>query len=323
MIEALLVVGLSFFNPQVPADSLGTETVDGKVVVVHQVDDKETLYGLARRYGTTVDAIIQFNPLAKDGLSIGQVLKIPYSKKPVVAATSGGVHKVAEKETLYSISRMYNVSIDDIKEWNHLTSNSLSLGQELVIKKTSTQPSITTITPANVETTTQKGVHQVEQKETLFSISRQYNISVDDRSIIERELFDFTSTWSAHGIALQSSFTILENRFVVLGVNEQVNDASGCSIDMSTNVMKGIFKLTGIDFFNRTLVPFEIKGEIIQFRLDQLKQKLKEGMWNEDSVTFNTLADSVGALRENWRLKASESWISRYIERPNFDSIKG
>lgn len=144
-----------------------------------------------------------------------------------------------------------------------------------------------------------------------------------ERSIIERELFDFTSTWSAHGIALQSSFTILENRFVVLGVNEQVNDASGCSIDMSTNVMKGIFKLTGIDFFNRTLVPFEIKGEIIQFRLDQLKQKLKEGMWNEDSVTFNTLADSVGALRENWRLKASESWISRYIERPNFDSIKG
>lgn len=180
MIEALLVVGLSFFNPQVPADSLGTETIDGKVVVVHQVDDKETLYSLARRYGTTVDAIIQFNPLAKDGLSIGQVLKIPYSKKPVVAATPGGVHKVAEKETLYSISRMYNVSIDDIKEWNHLTSNSLSLGQELVIKKTSIQPSITTITPANIETTTQKGVHQVEQKETLFSISRQYNISVDD-----------------------------------------------------------------------------------------------------------------------------------------------
>ena len=180
MIEALLVVGLSFFNPQVPTDSLGTETVDGKLVVVHQVDEKETLYSLARRYGTTVDAIVQFNPLAKDGLSIGQVLKIPYSKKPVAAATPGGVHTVAEKETLYSISRMYNVSIDDIKEWNHLTSNSLTLGQELIVKKTSTQPAITTTTPTNVETTTQKGVHQVAQKETMFSISRQYNISVDD-----------------------------------------------------------------------------------------------------------------------------------------------
>src|SRR5262245_39263785 len=103
MIEALLVVGLSFFNPQVPADSLGTETVDGKLVVVHEVDEKETLYSLARRYGTTVDAIVQFNPAAKDGLSIGQVLKIPYSKKSLTSASAGGIHKVAEKETLYSI----------------------------------------------------------------------------------------------------------------------------------------------------------------------------------------------------------------------------
>ena len=148
-------------------------------------------------------------------------------------------------------------------------------------------------------------------------------IGSSERSLIEKELFDFTSTWSAHGIALQSSFTILENRFVVLGVNEQANEASGCSIDMSTNVMKGIFKLTGIDFFSRTLVPFEINGEIIQFKINELKQKLKENMWNVDSVTFNTLADTVGALRDNWRLKASKSWISRYIERSNFDSIKG
>jgi len=75
---------------------------------------------------------------------------------------------------------MYGVSIDEIKEWNNLTTNSLSLGQELIIKKTSTQQAVTTATPSNAEMSNQKGVHQVAQKETMFSISRQYNVSVDD-----------------------------------------------------------------------------------------------------------------------------------------------
>lgn len=182
MIEALLVVGLSFFNPQVPTDSLGTEMVNGKVVVVHRVEEKETLYSLSRRYGTTVDDIVQLNPNAKDGLEIGDILKVPFSRKsPVVSnnTTGGGIHVVKEKETLYSISRTYEVSIDDIKEWNHLTSNSVSLGQELIIKKTSTQP----ISPASHSTpamTIQKGVHEVASKETMFSISKQYGVSIED-----------------------------------------------------------------------------------------------------------------------------------------------
>lgn len=180
MIEALLVVGLSFFNPQVPADSLGTETIDGKLVVVHQVDEKETLYSLARRYGTTVDVIVQFNPSAKEGLSIGQVLKIPYTKRAAGTASSGGMHKVTEKETLYSISRMYGVSIEEIKEWNNLSSNSLSLGQELIIKKTDTQPVTAQSTTTTNEVNIQPGVHQVAPKETMFSISKQYNITIDD-----------------------------------------------------------------------------------------------------------------------------------------------
>jgi LysM repeat protein len=180
MIEALLVVGLSFFNPQVPADSLGTEKVDGKLVVIHQVEEKETLYSLSRRYGTTVETILQFNPSAGSGLSIGQVLKIPYTHKSPSSASTGGIHKVAEKETLFSISRMYGVSIDEIKEWNKLTSNSLSPGQELIIKKTDTQPSVASSANVNAEMKMQKGVHQVAQKETMFSISKQYNVSIDD-----------------------------------------------------------------------------------------------------------------------------------------------
>jgi LysM repeat protein len=87
------------------------------------------------------------------------------------------VHRVAEKETLFSISRQYNVTIDEIKQWNSLPDNSLAVGQELVIKATNTIPGMPQVQP--VEMKSAKTVHTVAQKETLFSISRQYGATID------------------------------------------------------------------------------------------------------------------------------------------------
>ena len=81
MIKLFIFAGASFFQPH-PQDSLGTETINGKVYVVHKVSEKETLYGISKRYGTTVDAIVQNNPTAADGvLDIGEILKVPLGKQ--------------------------------------------------------------------------------------------------------------------------------------------------------------------------------------------------------------------------------------------------
>ena len=74
MIAELLLAGVSFFQPQTQQDSLGTETVDGKIFVIHKVSEKETLYGISRRYGSSVEAVLEANPAAKSGLEIGQIL---------------------------------------------------------------------------------------------------------------------------------------------------------------------------------------------------------------------------------------------------------
>lgn len=183
MIEALLIAGLTFFNPGVSADSLGTETIDGKLFIVHRVEEKETLYGISRRYGSSINDILEYNPAADAGLEIGQVLKIPYSGASPKLSTRqtgpGGVHKVAEKETLFSISRLYGVSIDELRAWNKLTSSSLSVGQELVIRATDTPPPAVS-QPGKPLPVIQKGVHEVRPGETMFSISKQYDVSVDE-----------------------------------------------------------------------------------------------------------------------------------------------
>jgi LysM repeat protein len=182
MIKILVLVGSSFLHPaEAKKDSIGVETVNGKVFVIHKVDEKETLYSLSKRYGTTVDAISQYNPTASAGLEIGQILKIPYtapqkSKPATTAGTGGIIHVVAAKETMFSISKAYNVSVDEIKQWNNLKDNSLSVGQELIIKRKPASSATPVVVAPNAS---RKGVHTVAQKETMFSIAKQYNVSVD------------------------------------------------------------------------------------------------------------------------------------------------
>jgi LysM repeat protein len=180
----LLIIAISFLNPQVQRDSIGVETINGKLFVIHKVGEKETLYAISRRYRTTVDAILQYNPTANNSLEVGQILKVPYVAKSTIKpqTTAGGLtHVVAERETLFSIARAYGVSVDELKTWNNLTSNTLSLGQELVIKKrgvvTATTTQTTTSNNAN-EIKNKKGAHTVTAKETMYSIARQYGITV-------------------------------------------------------------------------------------------------------------------------------------------------
>lgn len=181
MIKILVLLGFSYLpTAPVPQDSIGVETINGKVVVIHKVDAGETLYGLSKRYGTTVEEILKFNPTADGGLEIGQIVKIPYVRSVKTLPTSGTIHRVAEKETLFSISRMYGISVDDIKSWNNLTSNSLAVGQELVIRKKDTPVESRPSAPAMSSTA---GIHTVEAKETLYSISKEYGVSVDQLKV--------------------------------------------------------------------------------------------------------------------------------------------
>lgn len=158
-------------------DSLRSEVINGKVYVVHQVGEKETLYGIAKRYGASIADVLAQNPAADAGIEVGQILKVPYTPRikgqPPKVTADGVLHKVAPKETLFSIARQYNVSVDDLKAWNNLKETSLNLGQEIVIrKKTITDTVVETTSPTSAKT------HTVAPKETLFSIARQYGMTV-------------------------------------------------------------------------------------------------------------------------------------------------
>lgn len=159
-------------------DSIGVERKDGKLYVLHRVDAKETLYSIARKYNASVEELKKENPSAATSLQVGQVLKVPTVEKVTTATTaaSGKVHKVQSGETLYSIATKYQVSVDELKNANPGLSTSLKVGQEINIPTKGTTTTVAPTTTASTKTIE----HTVQSGQTLYSIARQYNVSVDD-----------------------------------------------------------------------------------------------------------------------------------------------
>lgn len=158
-------------------DSISIEKRGGKTYIIHEVEAGETLYALSRKYNVDVNAIKNANDNSINSLSIGQRLLIPSPEKQI--ANDDQIHTVSSSETLFSISRLYGVKVDDLKRWNNLSENSISVGQKLVIKEQSKEPDNSSVqnkpvVASNVQT------HVVEQSQTLYSISRMYGVSTDE-----------------------------------------------------------------------------------------------------------------------------------------------
>ena len=106
---------------------------------IHLVQAGESLYGISKKYGVTVDQIKFWNNLKSNELSRSMRLKVgpkTASSKPPPAQEKIIVwHRVEKGETLYSMSKRFNVTVEELKTWNNLTSNALSVGKSLIVGK--------------------------------------------------------------------------------------------------------------------------------------------------------------------------------------------
>ena len=171
-----------------PVDSVGIERKDGRKYVLHRVDQGQTLYGVARRYGVTLKDIKGANPdLSDAGVRYDQLLRVPVSEvslsrreekdveksirreekekakaakdaEKVIAAAEAddkadtkakrrderreeritvkendGVHVVQTGQTLYSLAVRYKVTMAELREWNHLGTDGIQVGQTLIV----------------------------------------------------------------------------------------------------------------------------------------------------------------------------------------------
>ena len=150
-----LTIGSSL---KIPTSSSNTEETNSNVKT-YKVVSGDSLYSIAKKYNTTVDKIKILNNLESNILSIGQILKLPNDTN----TSSTKTYKVVSGDSLYSIAKKYNTTVDKIKSLNNLESNTLSIGQILKL-------------PSNTSSTK---TYKVVSGDSLYSIAKKYNTTVD------------------------------------------------------------------------------------------------------------------------------------------------
>ena len=149
------------------------ENPDTGNFLVYVVQSGDTLYKIAQSYGTTVQALQQYNNLSNTNLSVGQQILIPrkdINQEPP-ATEEDIIYIVKNGDSLWSIANRYDTTVSELKNYNNLTSDVLTIGQQIKIPKGST------VTPPNDQVDTI--IYIVKSGDSLWSIANRYNVTVD------------------------------------------------------------------------------------------------------------------------------------------------
>lgn len=140
------------------------------ITTTYTVQKGDTLYSLASKYNTTINAIKEANNLSSEVLSIGQSLIIPPESESTGQnyIPDSNTHTVLKGESLYSIANAYGITVNELKNANNLSSDILSIGQVLTIPEVSN-------TSRN-----RSNLYMVQKGDSLWSIASNYNVSIND-----------------------------------------------------------------------------------------------------------------------------------------------
>lgn len=155
--------------------------------------------------------------------------------------------------------------------------------------------------------------------ETLPETARiwiyQCNRSFSDSELeeISKKLTSFLEGWTAHGADLQSGFEIKYKRFIVIALDQNMNAATGCSIDASVKFIQELETTYNVDLMDKMNVSYK-QGEYVAYKtLIDFKKMAKDKAVSKNTIVFNNLVNSKAEYLEFWEVPASESWHSRFV----------
>lgn len=197
----------------------------GGVAETYTVKQGDSLYKIANKYGVTVSELKSLNSLSSNLLSVGQVLKIPGKTINEGPTVSEETYIVQRGDSLYSIAKKFNTTVDRLKKLNNLNSTLIDVGQILIIGET---PIVDT----------EENVYIVKRGDSLYSIATKYNVTVDKI----KSLNNLTSNLLSIGQSLKIPSTTSENLYIVQKGDSLYSIAG--KYDTTVNEIKSLNNLT-------------------------------------------------------------------------------
>ncbi|MBC8047253.1 MAG: ABC transporter ATPase [Fimbriimonadaceae bacterium] len=150
-----------------------------------------------------------------------------------------------------------------------------------------------------------------KSKVWIYQSSRPFTESEIDT--LNNNLSAFTKQWTAHNNQLHAAGKVLEDRFILLMVDETHAGASGCSIDKSVHFIQSIEKELNIELFNRMLVNYKTGDKIITTELSGLNELHTSGEIQDDTLFYNPLVQTKKELDEIFITPLHNSWVKQFV----------
>ena len=151
-----------------------------------------------------------------------------------------------------------------------------------------------------------------ESRVWIYQANRSF--SIEELEELQSKLNTFIENWTAHGSDLQAGYTIKYKRFIVLGLNQDLNQATGCSIDASVHFIQQLEKDYHVDLMDKMNVSYK-QGEFVAYKsLSDFRKMAKDKAVSKKTIVFNNLVNNIAEFKENWEVPASESWHSRFLK---------
>jgi len=150
-----------------------------------------------------------------------------------------------------------------------------------------------------------------ESRIWIYQSNRKF--SDEEWATIETLVKDFVDSWSAHGTSLEASFALKYNRFIILAVNQEIQQATGCSIDRSVAFIQELEQKYQVDLLDKMNVTFKLGEHIAYKPLIEFKKMVKDKAVSEKTIVFNNLVNNIDEFNNDWEIPAGESWHSRFF----------
>lgn len=145
----------------------------------------------------------------------------------------------------------------------------------------------------------------------IYQCNRSFTL--DEIQEISNKLQTFLEGWTAHGADLKAAFEIRYKRFIVIGLDQNQQLASGCSIDASVHFIQQLETAFKVDLLDKLNVSYK-QGDYIAYKpLKEFKKMVKDKAVSRNTIVFNHLVQTKAEYLDFWEVPAAESWHARFF----------
>ncbi|MFK8266281.1 ABC transporter ATPase [Capnocytophaga cynodegmi] len=155
--------------------------------------------------------------------------------------------------------------------------------------------------------------NELPENSRIWIYQSNRSFTETEQTELHLKIKTYLENWTAHGIGLTASYEIRYNRFIVIGVNQDLHAVSGCSLDNLAQFIQQLEKDFQVDLLDRMNVSYR-QGDFIAYKnLADFKKMVKEKAVSAKTVVFNNLVNTKVEYETDWEIPMEESWHSRFL----------